>query len=71
MPIFVDRSNAGSCIYLFSLFCDRPPSLVFDGTCLYIVFNNLVDAVKLVAEYQLQSQYSRDLSVRNKDKMQV
>ena len=46
MPIYVDRSNAGSWIYLFSLFCGRPPSLVFDGTCLYIVFNNLVDAVK-------------------------
>ena len=57
-------------IYL-SLFCGRPPSLVFDGTCLYIIFNNFVDAVKLVAEYQRQSQYSRDLSVRNKDKMHV
>ena len=30
----------------FNPFCGRPPSLVFDGTCLYIVFNNLVDAVK-------------------------
>ena len=45
MPIYVDRSNAGSCIYLFSLFCSKMQSLVFDGTCLYIVFNNLVDAV--------------------------
>ena len=38
MPIYVDWSNAGRCIYLFSLFCGRPPSLVFDSTCLYIVF---------------------------------
>ena len=65
MPLYVNRSNAGSCIYLFSLFC------VFDGTCVYILFNNLVNVVKLVAEYQRQSQYNRDLSVRNKDKMQV
>ena len=45
MPVYVDRSNAESCIHLFSLFCGTPPSLVFDGTYLYIVFNNLVDAV--------------------------
>ena len=28
MPIYVDRSNTGSCIYLVSLFCGRPPNLV-------------------------------------------
>ena len=71
MPIYVDRSNAGICIYLVSLFCGRLPSLVFDGTCVYIVFNNLVNAVKLIAKYQRQHQHSRVLSVCNKDKMQV
>ena len=64
MPIYVDRSNAGSCIYLFNLFCGRPPSLVFDGTCLYIVFNNLVDAVKVFTVIHINIIFTEDRHIK-------